>query len=904
MGNHLLHLLLLCIFCASPRAFAQTPANDNLANATTLTGTNVTVTASNAGATTEPGEPNHAGYPAAHSIWFVWTAPGAGTALADLTNSVSGSLVAIYQGKYVNSLSLVSSNAFGNADATGRTTFPVTSGTTYEIAVDNASGSVGQIQLNVQFTTTDFPLAITGQPGDQTVVERRDSPSFVVGAVSATLLTYQWQFNGTNLVGETNATLNLPNVKTNQAGVYQVLVTNGGGSVTSNPATLTVLTRPVNDDFVNRIVLTGTNVTATGSTVNATWETGEPYGGQPTVWWSWTAPRDGPVVVDMKGSATSFQPILYTGNAVDVLNQVTLSYALNPDNSTYQGRFVATAGTTYQVQIGYPGYQGNIQLNIQLLTTDLLPTITQQPGDQTVVERRDSPSFAVAAVSATPLTYQWQFNGTNLVGETNATLNFPNVKTNQAGVYQVIVGNGGGSVTSRQATLTVYPRPPNDDFVNRIVLTGTNVTATGSNVHATWETGEPYGGEPTVWWSWTAPRDGPVIVDMKGSATSFQPILYTGNAVDVLNQVTLSYALNPDNSTYQGRFVATAGTTYQVQIGYPGYQGNIQFQITALAPPEIVGQPQDQVAAPGEDVPFIVVAQSVSPLSYQWRFNGTNLNGETNSALLLSNVATNQLGQYSVVVSNDLDSVTSRAASLTFGDVIRGQVTDALNRNPLPGVTVWVGTLTNVTDQGGNYRIVGVKPEAIKAEFDANIRTGPAPLAVQFIDESSVNAVSLNATTNGYFPYFTTQVQISSDQVVTNNFSMSPILPTNTMRLVLNWQAEPRDLDGNLVTPVIQGQSYHIYYQTGSRGSLTSVPYAGLDFDYTNGFGPETITIQQFFGGTYEYFVHKYAGVGSIADSYGTTNPGNNFDWSNLTSHSLPCFSLTAFNNPERSRFV
>src|SRR5262249_26451645 len=49
---------------------------------------------------------------------------------------------------------------------------------------------------------------------------------------------------------------------------------------------------PANDDFANRIVLSGASVQATGTVVNATVEPGEPNSA-PSVWWTWTAPETG-----------------------------------------------------------------------------------------------------------------------------------------------------------------------------------------------------------------------------------------------------------------------------------------------------------------------------------------------------------------------------------------------------------------------------------------------------------------------------------------------------------------------------------------------------------------------------------------------------------------------------------
>ncbi len=53
-------------------------------------------------------------------------------------------------------------------------------------------------------------------------------------------LKYQWYFNGALLVNETNASLTIQNVNTNNAGNYWVVVSNSAGSVTSEIAVLTI----------------------------------------------------------------------------------------------------------------------------------------------------------------------------------------------------------------------------------------------------------------------------------------------------------------------------------------------------------------------------------------------------------------------------------------------------------------------------------------------------------------------------------------------------------------------------------------------------------------------------------------------------------------------------------------
>ena len=64
-------------------------------------------------------------------------------------------------------------------------------------------------------------------------------------------------------------------------------------------------------------------------------------------------------------------------------------------------------------------------------------------------------SLSVVATDASPMLYQWLFNGTNAIpGATNAFLNLANFQAIEAGGYSVIVASGDGSVTSQVAQVT------------------------------------------------------------------------------------------------------------------------------------------------------------------------------------------------------------------------------------------------------------------------------------------------------------------------------------------------------------------------------------------------------------------------------------------------------------------
>ncbi|HWH69834.1 MAG TPA: LamG-like jellyroll fold domain-containing protein, partial [Candidatus Sulfotelmatobacter sp.] len=68
--------------------------------------------------------------------------------------------------------------------------------------------------------------------------------------------------------------------------------------------------------------------------------------------------------------------------------------------------------------------------------------------------------------------------------------------------------------------------------------------------------------------------------------------------------------------------------------------------------PIILTQPQSQTVAAGHNALLWVDVSGSPPLAYQWRCNGTNLTGATNTSLPLDNIQSLQVGTYTVLVSN------------------------------------------------------------------------------------------------------------------------------------------------------------------------------------------------------------------------------------------------------------
>jgi hypothetical protein len=86
-----------------------------------------------------------------------------------------------------------------------------------------------------------------------------------------------------------------------------------------------------------------------------------------------------------------------------------------------------------------------------------------------------------------------------------------------------------------------------------------------------------------------------------------------------------------------------------------------------------------------------VTANGTEPLSYQWNFNGTNIDGAANTTLTLTNVQASQAGNYAVLVTNAYGSVLSSNAMLTV-------TVDHFTWNPIPSLR-FVNTPFAVTIQ-------------------------------------------------------------------------------------------------------------------------------------------------------------------------------------------------------------
>jgi len=359
------------------------------------------------------------------------------------------------------------------------------------------------------------------------------------------------------------------------------------------------------------------------------------------------------------------------------------------------------------------------------------PGITMQPTN-VVTTAGGTANFYVSATGSAPLTYQWTFGANAISGATATALALSNVQASQAGNYAVIVSNPSGSLTSTVATLTVLIPPSiTRQPTNQTVVVGSNATFQVS-------------------------ANGTVPLNYQWLFNASSPVGGSSNAL------TLASAQ-----------VSQAGNYSVVVTNTAGSVTSSVASLNVLVPPSMTLQPSNQTAIVGGNVNLQGSASGTTPLSYQWYFNGTASPGANGTVLALTNLQTNQAGNYSLVATNTAGAATSTVAHVTvlMPPSINSQPTNqtvviggsagfqvsASGTSPLDyqwwfngsnavGNNANLLTITNAqTSQGGTYSVVITNSAGSVTSSVAMLTVGTPPSISQ--QPSSVTVVQgQNAT--------------------------------------------------------------------------------------------------------------------------------------------------------------
>jgi uncharacterized repeat protein (TIGR03803 family) len=191
------------------------------------------------------------------------------------------------------------------------------------------------------------------------------------------------------------------------------------------------------------------------------------------------------------------------------------------------------------------------------------------------------------------------------------------------------------------------------------------------------------------------------------------------DAGNVSGSATPTLTITAVNSTNVATFSVIVSNVTGVAVS-----SNATLSLIASAPVFVL-QPTNQSVLPGGPATLSVAVVGSTPYHYQWQFNGANLaasstkypSGVTNASLSIVNFVTANAGNYTVVVTNSLGSVTSSVAALSLTPVTAPgfnltanasfSATSTQPQNPYAGVvyvssqSAYFGTTENGGANGG-----------------------------------------------------------------------------------------------------------------------------------------------------------------------------------------------------------
>ena len=478
---------------------------------------------------------------------------------------------------------------------------------------------------------TGSPCIDTGNNAFVTTANDLDgNPRIVNGTVDMGAYEYQntamiqiQPLSQTNTIGQTVA---LSVIATGSVLTYQWLF-DGTDIAGATNAILTLANIQLTETGVYSVIVSNSLASVTSS--NATLTVNYP----PPVITSQPQPTN---LTIFAGSTAAFSASVLT------YSPTVYQWVTNGGSLADGGRISGSATTNLIISDAQISDSGNYELiatNDYGSATSAVVTLTVYPLTTAAVQPPNLTTNGAATVTLTasvagqgPFTYQWQFDGASLAGATNGTLTLSNVLDSQSGAYSVIVSNTAGAVVSSNGMLSVIPWITPSISPNSVVaLQGFVVftlTEGGFSTNATYQwyqNGTSLGG----FWLWTSPNSG----------TDVNPLM-------------------------------TDAGTYYVVGSDPYASATSSLATLSVIPMAVTAQPTNRFAwSGGGYARFSVSATGVTPITYQWQYQGVDIPGANTNSLTLTNVQSSQFGAYDVVLANAYTNITSSIANLDVSQV-------------------------------------------------------------------------------------------------------------------------------------------------------------------------------------------------------------------------------------------
>ncbi|HEX9783014.1 MAG TPA: immunoglobulin domain-containing protein [Opitutaceae bacterium] len=451
-------------------------------------------------ASVEAGEPGHAGIPGGASVWWTWTAPADGTAVFTVNGRPDGTVLVVYTGESLATLSRVASNeASVHGYLRSRAILKAVAGTSYQLAVDGMGGISSDLTLELVLTEgpeNDLFSSAREIAGTETnaignnLGATREENEPIPTAYGTGSLWWAWRaprngravlradgthpgsavrvHSGSSLQALELVTSGVQSLARNyivfdatEGAAYQIALEQTGQTTADFTLSLDLVDPPANDRIVDRIPVSEFPVVVHGNNLGAAPDEGEDvlagYPADSSVWWTWTAQTSGPVILSTAGTEIETRFAVFNGSATANLHRVGLRFIDFDEDESPRFVFDAVAGTSYQIKVtGVFGAMGDNVFRMSAAEPPSLSTVQPatslaNPGPRMVL------SANAAGLGA--LRYQWMDDGEDIPGATDATFTIPSVQWFHSGRYAVRVGDAFGETIGPPVYFAVENTP-------------------------------------------------------------------------------------------------------------------------------------------------------------------------------------------------------------------------------------------------------------------------------------------------------------------------------------------------------------------------------------------------------------------------------------------------------------
>lgn len=198
--------------------------------------------------------------------------------------------------------------------------------------------------------------------------------------------------------------------------------------------------------------------------------------------------------------------------------------------------------------------------------------------------------------------------------------------------------------------------------------------------------------------------------------------------------------------------------------------------------------------------------------------------------------------------------------SFSYGNIDENQM---IANSELDGeiILIFKDAVTNEALENVDLTLIRKDDKGNKSQISLKTDSqGLVSFDIEIIENIMDGKLYVIAQKEGYIKFIDV-VSIMVGTVFRNTFAMTKNIPLEKVRFVLNWAKKPRDLDLHLEGKNVRSTDFHISYR--DKRSIPNL--AKLDRDDVNGYGPETITLDNIEeDGLYRLFVNNYSGEKNI----------------------------------------